>query len=93
MVQPCRSIFMAAVSLLAAGLPAAAMNREGHDDWMLDFPPGIEAFTGGKDQKPLPSPRCPVSWETLKDNPYEQIPLPSHGCGPAPSGGKNQTAK
>ena len=50
MLQPCRSLALAAVALLAAALPVSAMNREGHDDWMLDFPPGIEAFTGGKDQ-------------------------------------------
>lgn len=93
MVQPFRSIAMAAMALVAAALPASAMNREGHDDWMLDFPPGIEAFTGGKDQQPLPSPRCPVSWETLKANPYEQIPLPGHGCGPPPAAPESQTAR
>jgi len=93
MVHSYRSIALIAVGLLAAVSPAGAMNREGHDDWMVDFPPGLEAFTGGKDQKPLPSPRCPVSWETVKTNPYEQIPLPSHGCGPAPAPRQSQTAK
>ncbi len=60
--------------------PAVAMNQEGHDGFMKDFPPGIEAFGPGPGQFPLPSPPCPVTADMAKTNPYEQIPLERHGC-------------
>lgn len=94
MLHACRAMplraALAATVLLAQAPPAAAMNWEGHDDWMLDFPPGVEAFTSGEAQKPLPSPPCPVTWDMVKANPYEQIPLASHGCAPQPASGPDK---
>ncbi|WP_373505142.1 hypothetical protein [Aestuariivirga sp.] len=60
------------------------MNWEGHDDWMLHAFPEftLEALVPGA--RPLPSPACPVTEEQAENNPYEQIPLPHHGCPPRP---------
>jgi hypothetical protein len=69
--------------MLGAIASAFGMNLEGRDDWMTEFPPGVEVFASGEDQRPLPSPPCPVTWEMVRANPYEQIPLPRHGCGQA----------
>ena len=57
--------------------PAATMNREGHDEgWMMEVPTGIQAFTNGEAQKATPSPLfAPVTWEKVRVNAYEQIPL------------------
>lgn len=71
------------VSILTAVIttwPVVAMNQEGHDGFMKDFPPGVEAFGPGPGQFPLPSPMCPVTAAMAKANPYEQIPLQHHGC-------------
>lgn len=85
MNHPCRLIVLS--FLLAAPVPhipfAHAMNQEGHDGFMADFPPGVEAFGPGPGQFPLPDRPCPVTAEMVKANPYEQIPLPRHRC-PAP---------
>lgn len=59
---------------------ASAMNQEGHEDWMADFPPAIALLEAIPEARPLPSPDCPVSREMLANNPYEQIPLPRHRC-------------
>ena len=57
-----------------------AMNQEGHEDWMIDFPHAIALLEAIPEARPLPSHRCPVSPEMLANNPYEQIPLPRHRC-------------
>jgi hypothetical protein len=69
------------IALLAGTQPAFAMNWEGHDDWMAEFPPVQEFIDSAPEAKP-PSPRdCPIGPVARADNPYEQIPL--RGC-PAP---------
>ena len=81
-----RPLRLALLLPLVAGnaMSAAAMNWEGHDEQLKDVP-GIEAFSAGAEHKPLPSPPCPLSWEQVKANPYEQIPLKAQGCTPPPS--------
>jgi hypothetical protein len=80
-----------AILLILSPAPAMAMNWEGHDDWMLSFHPdySLEAFLPGA--RPLPSRDCPVTEEDVKNNPYEQIPLPRHNCPPA--AGRPELAK
>jgi hypothetical protein len=74
---------LAIIALLAGTQPAFAMNWEGHDDWMSEFPPA-QAFSDAAPEAKPPSPRdCPVGPVARSDNPYEQIPLPRHNC-PAP---------
>ena len=70
------------LSILAT--PASAMNWEGHDDWTDTFAPGLVFEQAVPEARPLPSPRCPVSPEQSASNPYEQIPLPRHGCAAKP---------
>ena len=75
------------IALLAGTQPALAMNWEGHDDWMAGFPPA-QAFSDASPEAKPPLPRdCPIGPVTHADNPYEQIPLPQHGC-PMPQPGK-----
>jgi hypothetical protein len=69
----------AGLLLMPAG-PARAMNWEGHDDFMVGFPPGEALLEAIPDARPLPSPDCPVTAEQARKNPYEQIPLPRHRC-------------
>ncbi len=74
---------LAALILLAVASPAAAMNWEGHDDdWTGTFAPGLAFEQAVPEARPLPSRRCPVRPEQLAANPYEQVPLPRHGCPP-----------
>ena len=80
---------MATLALMGAS-PAFAMNWEGHDDYMPGFPPAMALMEAIPDAKPLPSRDCPVSWEQHAANPYEQIPLPRHRCGPPPKEGSRQ---
>lgn len=76
----CRGV--SSIGALAALLSteAFAMNQEGHEDWMSDFPHAIALLEAIPEARPLPSPDCPVSPEMLANNPYEQIPLPQHLC-------------
>jgi hypothetical protein len=70
---------LAVIALLATTEPAVAMNWEGHDDWMTEFPP-VQPFI---DAVPIakPPPRdCSMGPVARTDNPYEQIPLPQHSC-------------
>lgn len=57
-----------------------AMNWEGHDDWLDTQSHGIKL----RDQlpKPLDSdyPSCDEMQARVKDNPYEQRPLPGKNC-------------
>ena len=68
--------------LLAMVSPAAAMNWEGHDDWIREIAPGLAFEQAVPEARPLPSRLCPVRPEQLAANPYEQVPLPRHGCPP-----------
>ena len=71
---------LAIIALLAGTQPALAMNWEGHDDWMIEFPP-VQAFIDAVPEAKLPAPRdCPIGPVARSDNPYEQIPLPRHHC-------------
>jgi hypothetical protein len=73
------------IALLAGTQPAFAMNWEGHDDWMSEFPP-VQAFIDSAPEAKPSAPRdCPIGPVARADNPYEQIPLPRHNC-PAPPG-------
>jgi hypothetical protein len=75
------------IALLAGTQPAFAMNWEGHDDWMTEFPP-VQEFIDAMPETKLPPPRdCPVWPVARSNNPYEQIPLPRHNC-PVPQPGK-----
>jgi hypothetical protein len=75
------------IALLAGTQPAFAMNWEGHDDWMTEFPP-VQEFIDAMPETKLPPPRdCPAWPVARSDNPYEQIPLPRHNC-PVPQPGK-----
>ena len=68
------------IALLAGTQPAFAMNWEGHDDWMSEFPP-VQAFIeAAPEAKPLPPRDCSMWPVARADNPYEQIPLPRHSC-------------
>jgi hypothetical protein len=68
------------IALLAGTQPAFAMNWEGHDDWMAEFPP-VQAFIDSAPEAKPPSPRdCPIGPVARADNPDEQIPLPRHNC-------------
>jgi hypothetical protein len=83
LLESCRGVSL--ISALAAPLftvspEAIAMNQEGHEDWMADFPHAIALLEAIPEARPLPSPDCPVSPEMLATNPYEQIPLPRHRC-------------
>lgn len=81
MPLPCLHFVLLLPCAATMAMPASAMNWEGHDESLKDIP-GIEAFTAGTQHKPLPSPSCPVARDAAKSNPYEQIPLPGHGCAP-----------
>jgi hypothetical protein len=71
---------LAIIALLAGTQPAFAMNWEGHDDWMSEFPPA-QAFIEAAPDAKSPAPRdCPMGPVARSDNPYEQIPLPRHNC-------------
>jgi hypothetical protein len=74
------------IALLAGTQPAFAMNWEGHDDWMAEFPPAQAFIDAAPIAKPLPRD-CSLGPVARADNPYEQIPLPQHGC-PIPQPGK-----
>ena len=68
------------IALLAGTQPAFAMNWEGHDDWMAEFPPA-QAFIDAVPEAKPPLPRdCLARPVAPADNPYEQIPLPRHNC-------------
>ena len=68
------------ITLLAAAQPAFAMNWEGHDDWMIEFPPA-QPFIEAEPKAKLPAPRnCSIGPIARAANPYEQIPLPRHNC-------------
>ncbi|MCB1378038.1 MAG: hypothetical protein KDK89_06685 [Alphaproteobacteria bacterium] len=67
--------------VLGISNPALAMNWEGHDDWMLDFPPASALREAIPEARPLPSRDCPTTAEQAAANRYEQIPLPRHRCG------------
>ena len=76
------------IALLASTQQAFAMNWEGHDDWMSEFPP-VQPFIEAAPEPKPPSPRdCLVESVARADNPYEQIPLPRHNC-PALQPGKS----
>jgi hypothetical protein len=74
LLPPCFIVF------IGLALPASAMNWEGHDDWTDTFAPGLLLEMAAPNAKPLPDHVCPVTPEMLATNPYEQIPLPRHGC-------------
>ena len=77
---------LAIIALLAGTQPAFAMNWEGHDDWMTEFPPVQPFIEAMPVTKPLPRD-CSLGPVARADNPYEQIPLPRHNC-PVPQPGK-----
>jgi len=76
-------MFRTAVLLLwISAVPAFAMNWEGHDDWLEDAA-ASQAFAATlPGARPPPSPPCPVTRAEVQANPYAQIPLPRHRCGP-----------
>ena len=76
--QPMRTLILIAV--LATTQPAFAMNWEGHDDWMKEFPPAQAFIDAVPETKPLPPRDCPMEPIARSDNPYEQIALPPHRC-------------
>jgi hypothetical protein len=78
---------LAVIALLASAQSAFAMNWEGHDDWMSEFPPVQPFIDATPEAKPPPPRDCPVEPVTRADNPYDQIPLPQHNC-PALQPGK-----
>ena len=83
LLKPCRGVSLIsplAALLFTVSTEAFAMNQEGHEDWMADFPHAIALLEAIPEARPLPSPDCPVSPEMLANNPYEQIPLPRHNC-------------
>ncbi|MCB1432236.1 MAG: hypothetical protein KDK75_07240 [Alphaproteobacteria bacterium] len=63
--------------------PALAMNWEGHEDGPSRNPYDEMLRMAVPEAQPLPSPDCPVTAEMVRENPYEQIPLPRHRCPPA----------
>lgn len=71
------SYFLAVVLLISA---ARAMNWEGHDDWLDSQSHGMKL----RDHLPKPLnrdyPSCEDMLARLKDNPYEQRPLPGKNC-------------
>ncbi len=68
------------IAVLAGTQTAFAMNWEGHDDWMVGFPPAQAFADAAPDARP-PLPRdCATELIAPTDNPYEQIPLPQHSC-------------
>ncbi len=71
---------LVAIAILLLPAHAAAMNWEGHDDWMAGTGPALLFELSRPDARPLPSPDCPVTQDMLPHNPYEQIPLPRHNC-------------
>ena len=71
---------LAIIALLAGTQPAFAMNWEGHDDWMSEFPPAQAFIEAVPEAKPLSPRDCPLGPVARADNPYEQIPLPRHNC-------------
>lgn len=78
-----RLILPAMMSLLTLAVSpsvAGAMNQEGHDDWMASLPHALVFMEAAPEARPLSSRRCPVTEKMLAANPYEQIPLPKHGC-------------
>ena len=75
------------IALLAGTQPAFAMNWEGHDDWMAEFPPAQAFSDAAPEAKPLLPRDCPIGPVVNSENPYEQIPLPRHNC-PMPQPGK-----
>ena len=68
------------IALLVGAQPAFAMNWEGHDDWMREFPPAQPFMDAAPEAKPLPPRDCAMEPAGSSDNPYEQIPLPRHHC-------------
>jgi hypothetical protein len=68
------------IALLAGTQPSFAMNWEGHDDWMAEFPPVQALIDAAPEAKPLPVRDCPMGPMARSENPYEQIPLPRHNC-------------
>jgi hypothetical protein len=73
-----------AIAIFAAPLasPAAAINWEGHDEW-LDDAPLAEEFTDGV-PPPLPKamPSCDERARRARANTHEQVPLPGVNCRP-----------
>jgi hypothetical protein len=69
------------VALVAIAAPAQAMNWEGHEDRQAFDPFEMILLEAIPEARPLPSRKCPVDAAQAAANPYEQIPLPSHGCG------------
>ena len=83
-IHPMR--MLAVIALFASTQQAFAMNWEGHDDWMSEFPP-VQSFI---EAAPIAKPSardCKMRPVARADNPYEQIPLSQHGC-PLPQPGK-----
>lgn len=80
LLESCRGFSLIGALAALLSTEAFAMNQEGHEDWMADFPHAIALLEAIPEARPLPSPDCPVSPEMLANNPYEQIPLPRHRC-------------
>jgi hypothetical protein len=70
---------LAIIALLAGTQSVFAMNWEGHDDWMAEFPPAQAFVDAAPITRPLPRD-CPIRPVARADNSYEQIPLPRHNC-------------
>jgi len=72
---------------------AQAMNREGHDEWMADFPYAVEFEAQVTPGRRVPREMKPCVPEAMigkvPANVYEQVPLRKHACkageGAAPS--------
>jgi hypothetical protein len=75
-------MWLTIVLLVGLAAPVAAMNWEGHEDWTSNFAPGLLFEMAVPNARPLPDHICPVTPEQAAANPYEQIPLPRHGCKP-----------
>jgi len=67
------------IALLSWSIPALAMNREGHDDWMEDFPAAVAFEREADHARPLPPTPCSER-QPAADNPYEQVPLRNDPC-------------
>lgn len=57
-----------------------AMNWEGHEDRHVIDPFALILQEAMPHARPLPDRKCPVNEAQAAANPYEQIPLPGHGC-------------